>query len=186
MLPGLLTGKDVFFVGVSPDSKHKTGYRVKAAFQIGVHVKDLALLEQIKLYFGVGKITKLGADAVQFRVSGIEHLKVIINHFDEYPLLTCKQSDYLLFKEVVELIGQGKHLTLEGLNKIVSIKATLNGQKISNALSLAFPGIEPVLRPEVIDREIKSLHWLAGFTDAEGCFFIALKKSPGSRLGEAV
>jgi hypothetical protein len=27
---------------------------------------------------------------------------------------------------------------------------------------------------------------LAGFTDAEGCFFIALKKSPKSKLGETV
>jgi len=48
--------------------------------------------------------------------------------------------------------------------------------------NLAFPNIEPILRPEMKDRKIKSLHWLAGFTDAEGCFFVALKKSPGSKL----
>jgi hypothetical protein len=81
---------------------------------------------------------------------------------------------------------QGRHLTIEGLNKIISIKAVLNKQEISDSLNLAFPNIEPILRPDIKDRKIKSLHWLAGFTDAEGCFFIALKKSPGSKLGETV
>lgn len=39
---------------------------------------------------------------------------------------------------------------------------------------LALPNIEPVLMPEIKDpRTIKSLHRLAGFTDAEGCFFVA-------------
>ena len=185
-ITGFTDGEGCFFVGVSPDSKSKTGYRVKASFQVGLHLKDLALLEQIQLFFGVGKISKMGAESVQFRVYALEDLKVIIHHFDKYPLLTNKQSDYLLFKEVVSLMQEGKHLTLEGLNKIVSIKAVLNNGELYDNLKLALPNIEPVLIPEIKDRTIKSLHWLAGFTDAEGCFFVALKKSPGSKLGEAV
>jgi len=70
------------------------------------------------LFFGVGNITKLGAESVQFRVSGLEDLKVIMNHFDKYPLLTNKQSDYLLFKKVVNFMEQGIHLTIEGLNYV--------------------------------------------------------------------
>ena len=100
-ITGFTDGEGCFFVGVSPDSKSKTGYRVKANFQIGLHLKDLALLEQIQLFFGgggVGKISKLGAESVQFRVYALEDLKVILHHFDKYPLLTNKQSDYLLFK----------------------------------------------------------------------------------------
>jgi len=138
------------------------------------------------LFFGVGNITKLGAESVQFRVSGLEDLKVIMNHFDKYPLVTNKQSDYLLFKKVVYFMEQGIHLTIEGLNKIMSIKAVLNKQEISDGLNLAFPNIEPISRPDIKDRKIKSLHWLPGFTDAEGCFFVALKKSQGSKLGETV
>ena len=183
---GFTDGEGCFFVGISPDPKSKTGFRVKANFQIGLHIKDLALLEQIQLFFGRGKISKLGAESVQFRVYALEDLKAIIHHFDEYSLLTNKQSDYLLFKQVVNLMEQGKHLTLDDLNKIMSIKAVLNKGEISKNLSLAFPNIEPILRPEIKDRKIKSLHWLAGFTDAEGCFFIPIKKSAGSKLGETV
>jgi hypothetical protein len=56
----------------------------------------------------------------------------------------------------------------------MSIKAVIN-KGVSDRLNLAFPNIEPILRQEIKDSKIKSLHWLAGFTDAEGCFFIALK-----------
>ena len=183
---GFTDGEGCFFVGVSPEHKSKTGFRVKTIFQIGLHIKDLPLLEQIKLYFGVGEISKLGSESMQYRVSAARDLKVILNHFDEFPLLTYKQSDYLLFKQVVELMGQGKHLILEGLNQIVSIKASLNSEQLSDKLKLSFPGLLPALKPEIKDRKIKNLHWLAGFTDAEGCFFIALKKSINSKLGEAV
>ena len=55
-----------------------------------------------------------------------EDLKVIMNHFDKYPLVTNKQSDYLLFKQAVYFMEQGRHLNTKGLNKIMSIKAMLN------------------------------------------------------------
>ncbi|EUC26955.1 hypothetical protein COCCADRAFT_112931 [Bipolaris zeicola 26-R-13] len=183
---GFTDGEGCFYVGVSSNPRYKMAYRVKAVFHIGVHIRDLALLEQIQLFFGVGTISKLGAESVQFRVSGFENLKVIMDHFDKYPLLTNKQSDYLLFKQVVNDMEQGRHLTVQGLNKIMSIKAVMNNKGMSDSLNLAFPDIEPILRPNIKDRNIKSLHWLAGFTDAEGCFFIALKKSPESKLGETV
>lgn len=56
---GFTDGEGCFFVGVSPDSKYKTNFKVKAIFQVGVHIKDFALLEEIKLFFNVGRITKL-------------------------------------------------------------------------------------------------------------------------------
>lgn len=183
---GFTDGEGCFFVGVNLNPRYKTGYRVKIIFQIGVHEKDLALLEQIKLFFGVGEISRLGEESIQFRVSSLNDLNIIINHFDNYPLLTRKLSDYLLFKQVLSLMEQGKHLTLEGLNQIVSIKASLNNGELSDTLKSAFLDIKPASKPEIKDRKIKDLHWLAGFTDAEGCFFVALKKSPGSKLGETV
>ncbi len=185
-ITGFTDGEGCFLIGISSDSKLKTGYRVKATFQIGLHEKDFLLLEQIKLFFGCGKITKLGAESIQYRVSGLDDLNLITNHFDNYPLMTRKHSDYLLFKEVINLMKEGKHLTLEGLNRIVSIKAALNNEKLSDTLNLAFPNLEPALRPAYGHKNVEDLHWLAGFTDAEGCFFIALKKSPGSKLGETV
>ena len=183
---GFTDGEGCFFIDISPNSEYKIGYRVKATFNIGLHLRDVSLLEQIKLFFECGKISRMGTEGIQFRVSALEDLKVIIDHFDKYPLLTNKQSDFLLFKQVVKLIEKKEHLTTQGLRKIVYIKAALNNKIMPDRLGIAFPNIEPALRPEIKDRKIKSLHWLAGFTDAEGCFFIALKKSSESKLGETV
>ena len=190
---GFTDGGGCFYISVSANPKYKTGYRIKAIFHIGLHIRDIFLLEQIQLFFGVGKITKLGEETVQFRVTGLKDLGILIKHFDKYPLITHKQSDYLLWKKVVYLMEQETHLTIEGLNQIISIKAVLNKQKISCDLNKSFPNIDPISRSIVKntaiknqESKIKNLHWLAGFTDAEGCFFVALKKSPASKLGETV
>ena len=41
----------------------------------------------------------------------------------------------------------------------------------------------PVTRSLVKNEKIYSAYWLAGFTSAEGCFFINLRCSPKNRLG---
>lgn len=103
------------------------GYKVKATFSIGLHERDLPLFpprptdagsqseELIKNYFGVGGISKQGKNSVQYRVSNIKELELICSHFDKYPLLTKKYSDFLLFKQAIYLIKQGEHLNMEGL-----------------------------------------------------------------------
>jgi hypothetical protein len=78
---------------------------------------------------------------------------VIIPHFDKYPLLTQKRADFLLFKSIVELINKKEHLNMEGLRKILSIKASIN-RGLSLELTQSFPNIIPVYRPVVEAREI--------------------------------
>lgn len=69
----------------------------------------------------------------------------IVEHFDNYPLMTQKYGDYLLFREVILLMQRKEHLTEEGLNKIVAIKASMN-IGLSKKLQVAFPNINPVAR----------------------------------------
>lgn len=62
------------------------------------------MLEKIKDYFGgVGSICKATKTIHQYQVLSLKELRVIINHFDKYPLLTKKRADYLLLKSAVEL-----------------------------------------------------------------------------------
>ena len=91
-----------------------------------MHVKDKALLETIKNFFGVGNIYSASESSVQYQVSSINDIKVIINHFDKYKLITNKRADFMLFKEVYNLIFNKEHLTTDGLHKIVAIRTSLN------------------------------------------------------------
>jgi len=45
------------------------------------------------------------------------------------------------------MLIEKEHLTKEGLNKIISIKAVMNGNGLSDKLSKAFPNIIKIVRP---------------------------------------
>ena len=111
-------------------------------------------MEQIKSYFCAGRIYKQESESVQLRVESVKDLAKVLDHFDRYLLITQKRADYELFKQAVELLQNKKHLTMEGLRKIVGIKASMN-KGLSEELKAAFPDTISVPRPLVKDQEIK-------------------------------
>lgn len=181
-ITGFVDGEGSFIITVNPNSSFKTGYRVKATFSIGLHERDLPLLKLIQNYFGVGSISKQGKNSMQYRVSSIKELGLIISHFYKYPLVSKKNADFLLFKEAYSLIKQGEHLSMEGLKNILALKASIN-LGLTEELKEAFPDVVPVLRPSLKHPcLITDFNWFAGFTDAEGCFFISIPRG-GIPLG---
>lgn len=182
---GFSDGESCFTLSVVRNNERKVGWRVSYCFQITIHKKDLVLLEQIQSYFLVGSITKHRYESIHYRVQSVENLIVIVNHFDKYPLITQKWVDYQLFKQALMLIQNKEHLTMEGLSKIVAIKASMNNG-IPDELKSAFLGITPIQRPNVLNCQIKDPDWLAGFTSAEGCFLVRIINSSSHRLGVQV
>ena len=75
-----------------------------------------------------------------------------------------------------------EHLTLEGLHKIISIRASMNNG-LSPKLKLAFPDIVPVVRPLVENQKVQDPNWLAGFTTGEGSFIVNIKASKTHSIG---
>ena len=141
-------------------------------------------MEAIQSYFnGVGGFYEGNNSNMQYRVSLRDDLiKEIIPHFDKYPLITQKWADYKIFKDIVELMDKKEHLIPEGLNKVLSLKASMN-KGLSSNLIKAFPLITPVDRPKVPAFEIVDPQWVVGFTDAEGCFMVKIIKSSAFKLG---
>ena len=70
-----------FTLSIVKNNSYKTGWAVKLSFQIGLHNKDRALLEHIKLYFNVGNISEHGSMS-HFRVESIFKKKKYIFFFD--------------------------------------------------------------------------------------------------------
>lgn len=122
-----------------------------------MHITDLDLMLNLKNYFGEdkGKMV-IFKETCTYRVDKLKDiLEVIIPHFDKYPPVTQKLADYILFKEIVSLMKNKEHLTLDGLNKVLSLKASLN-LGLSSELKDKFPNIEAVKRPLIIDKDIPS------------------------------
>jgi len=160
------------------------GWYVEPSFSIGLDKKDLQLLESVKLSLGgIGSIMRHSELCYVWRVSSLKDLtNTIIPYFDEFTLHTQKRADFELFKRVVELINQKKHLTLDGVQEIVNIKAVHN-KGLSDSLKLAFPKTSPVSRPIFTLSSIPDSQWLAGFTTGEGCFYIDIFKSKSTKTG---
>ena len=93
----------------------------------------------------------------------------------KYPLLTQKQTDFKLFCLIIDLINKKEHLTLEGIEKIINIRASMN-KKLIDRFNKDFPNIKPIKESFIVNIDISDLHWITGFVDAEGCFYIKLFK----------
>lgn len=182
---GFTDGEGSFILTIIKDNKYKLGWRVACRFVISLHKKDLILLNSIKNFFNTGNVFLMGKDASQYRVESLKGLDIIINHFDQYPLKTKKQADYMLFKLAYNLIKSKSHITKVGLSELVALKAVMNNG-LNDELRIVFPDIIPVLRPETPLSKNIDPFWLAGFTDAEGCFSVVIFKSKTSKFGEAV
>lgn len=182
-ITGFIDAEGCFMLNLVKNNKLKAGWRVQPWFKIGLHKKDLHILESIKNYFGVGKIYDQGPEAIQYLVGSIEDLTVIVNHLNKYPLITKKSSDFLLFKLGLEIIKSKSHLIQEGLEKLISIKASLN-LGLSKQLETAFPNVIPMTKV-FNDHKISDPNWLAGFMSGESCFHIKIYPSK-TKLGEAV
>jgi hypothetical protein len=129
-------------------------------FTISLNSRDAALIEKIQDFFGgIGKISYRKKDnAVYFTVKSVKDLmNVIIPHFEKFPLLTEKQADFVLFKEIVTIMSNKQHLNIEGLNKIMMLKSSLN-KGLTPFLSENFPNVNPIERPVVKKYEFNNVN----------------------------
>jgi len=190
-ISGFIDGEGNFYIKVVKSSSIKTGYSVQLSFGLILHSRELELIKLIQGEFsGVGYIGKEIPGRVHYYISNIKDLEILIAHLDKFPLITRKFADFLLFKQAREMIVNKEHLTKEGLIKIISIKDKMNGNGLSPTLKEAFPNLIPIVRPkgvksipDLVEGEILHISWLAGFIDAEGCFFVHLKKSSAYKSG---
>ena len=181
-ITGFLDAESSFIIGLSKDSKRTNGWIVAIEFAISLHEKDQVLLDDIRSFFSVGTLKKKGGNnVIKYQVRSITELAVVIAHLDKYPLITQKWADYKLFKQAFEIVNRKEHLSFSGLEKILSLRASLN-RGFSDKLKEAFPNIIPVQRPLVKLPTNIDPYWLAGFVSGEGCFFINLCKA-STKLG---
>jgi len=183
---GFTDAEGSFNVIVAKSNNVELQWQSRLFFQISLHVKDKILLEQIKNYFGVGEIYIKTSDSIIYSVKSIKDLTIIINHFEKYPLITQKCADYEIWKQAFILIKNKEHLTLDGLNKIVALKAAMSGWGLSEVLKTAFSAIVPVTKPLVKNKVVPHPSWLAGFASGEGCFFVDVYKSKARKQGMGV
>lgn len=145
------------------------------------------LLEKIQAFFGVGsvRVDKRYGHYIYSVTSLKDLINVIVPHFYSMLLLAKKRADFILFKLVVDLMSRKEHLTREGFHKIVAIRASIN-LGLTTILIEAFPNIIPVPRSIAEVSEKIDPNLISGFTEAEGSFYIILRKFEAYKTGYQV
>jgi len=99
----------------------------------------LETLEKVRDFFGCGKIYEnkrydnhresLYRYCVRNKTDLLEK---VCPFFDRYPLQTAKSNDFKLFKQGLDIIKNGEHLTNKGFKRIQEIASEMNRRKPRN------------------------------------------------------
>jgi hypothetical protein len=127
-LSGFTDGEGCFSVSFNLRSKFSTGIEVRPSFSISQHKRNLKFLNEIREYFKVGGIRYSKKDNnYKYEVRSVKDLtNKVIPHFEKYPLKSNKLADFLIFKEVCNLIITSKHLNKKYLEIIIRKSYKMN------------------------------------------------------------
>jgi hypothetical protein len=184
-ITGLTDGDGSFLFTIIKSSKNI--WRVQIYYHIvaGVNPANLKMLEAINSYFNNIGVIRLKKDTVYgLTIVGIKNCLIVKNHFDKYPLLSYKLVYYNLWSQVLEILLNKQHLNLEGLNKIIALKAHCK-TGLSDLLLNSFPNYVTISCP-TYSPDLKNINmdWICGFINADG-YFLLINKKGTNKLGES-
>jgi hypothetical protein len=177
---GFIDAEGTFCTTIYKNKAYKTGWVVRSFFEIGLNQRDSYLIYQLKDFFeGIGTISlDKKANVLKYSTASLKDLSsIVIPHFKKYPLLTQKGADFLFFEQIVELMNKGAHLTINGLQQVINIRASMN-TGLSEIIKSEFGNkINPVKRGIIQSNIIPDPHWISGFVSGEGNLDVGIKKS---------
>lgn len=185
-ITGFTDAEGCFMINITKRKTNKIKWQVYPRFQIGLHTRDKDLLLNIKRFFKNVGNNYINNNVASYQVNKLNDIiNIIIPRFENYPLITQKQSDFIIFKSIVNLMNKNEHLTKDGLIKITNLKAFLN-KGLSDELKVHFPNIINMkISKENILINI-DYNWMAGFFSGDGCLFIRIRKAIDHKIGYRV
>jgi hypothetical protein len=173
---GLTEAEGSFSIIKCRDARAKFGMTIMLRFKITMLVNEIALLKDVKSFFGVGSIDideKRGA--VYYIVRDKISLNVIRNHFIKYPLRGTKFLDFDDFARALELMEQNLHRSEEGVKLLVSLSEGMN------SLRKDYSKMPPI---HVIKGNSEFIpldgNYINGFIAGDGCLYLRTKSNFGS------
>ena len=134
---GLIDGEGCFNVTIIRSKKGPVcGFSVCPQFMIHITERDKGILDFVQNIFNAGfvrfntsnydrSVRNLRAkDSFKFRIASINNCLKLAEFLD--GKLIIKQRDLTLWKQILNLINEGKHLTSEGILEIAKIRDGMN------------------------------------------------------------
>lgn len=130
-----IDGEGCFQFGIAdPVSRGKPYVALTPTLAISQSNHDIKLLNAFKHFFGCGylkpkyDITDIDAAKSSHSVNRylVNQHSAVTEFIDKYPMLTCKQLDYLDWKKLIQLKAERAHDTPGGRLEMETIKSQMN------------------------------------------------------------
>lgn len=128
-ISGFVDGEGCFSVSFTRRSRFIVGWETKPSFSVSQNHDRSQQLFLMKEYFGCGFMRDGKIDrTIKYEVRRLDDLlEKILPHFERYPLLSAKQRDVGLLKEVCIIMKRNEHTNPQGLQKILPLAFSMNG-----------------------------------------------------------
>ena len=152
-------------------------------YYIDQHKYNERLLIYVKKVLGVGSISDSGRDMRKFRVRKREELKnIIIPLFRQLNLLTSKMYKFNVWVEALEIMES--NLTREEKIKRIGNKREEMRRIPKGYKSKMWEEVEITKKEKI--KGVMNRHWIGGFTEGDGIFYITKKGGDRISLGYGI
>ncbi len=125
-LAGFTDGEGSFNVSFRKRKDYKMPWKISLCFNVSQ--KDKVVLALFKRHLNCGTLRQRSDGVWYFEVNNFNAINDnVIPFFKRYGFLSAKKKrDFSKFRKLSDLIGQKKHLTLEGIKEILDIRRDMN------------------------------------------------------------
>jgi len=127
-ISGFVDGEGCFSVSFSKRPRFVVGWETKPSFSVSQNFDRAQPLFIMQKYFGCGFMRDGISDrTLKYEVRRLDDLlEKVLPHFERYPLLSAKQEDVELLKEVCLIMKNNEHTIPEGIEKILPLAFKMN------------------------------------------------------------
>jgi hypothetical protein len=127
-ISGYVDGEGCFSVSFSKREKFLVGWETKPSFSVSQNEDRAKTLFLLQKEFKCGFMRRDFSDkTLKYEVRSLEDIvKHVIPHFEKYPMVSTKQTDFESFKKICFLMQKGLHKRKKGLRKIMNLAFTMN------------------------------------------------------------
>ncbi len=125
-LAGFSDGEGSFNFSLTRRPDYQISWKVSVSFNVSQ--KDRVILALFKRHLGCGTLRGRPDGVWYFEVRNLNSVvENVIPFFERFPFLSAKKKrDFAKFKQIVQLMQGGAHLTIGGIRDILEIREEMN------------------------------------------------------------
>lgn len=138
---GFVDGEGCFSISIVRNATSRLGWQVQHEFVVTQSNESIESLKRLQSFFDCGFVYENErhdnhrSPLARYVVRRRDDLRMkIVPFFESNPLMTAKRNDFMLFRSVLELMDNRRHLDFEGLSTIAAITQRMNRKQRSRFL----------------------------------------------------